>query len=230
MAHVAPLQTGFPFCTAQTTPHAPQLFTSFRVARSQPSLTAALQFAKPVLHVIEHDPFVHLAVPLVESQAAPQPPQFDTSPDVSTSHPFESSPSQSAKGDTHDATLHEPDKHVSLAFGSEQALLQPPHSDTVFSRVSHPSDTSLLQSAKPCAQLATVQAPAAHPAVPLATKQAFPQPPQLPTLVAVSTSQPSEALPLQSASVPLQVEMPQPPATQFAVPARVGHSFVHDPQ
>jgi hypothetical protein len=96
IAQVAPLQTGFPFWTAHTTPHAPQLFTSFLVARSQPSLTAALQFEKPGLHVIEHDPFVHLAVPFVESQAAPQPPQFDASPDVSTSHPFDASPSQSA--------------------------------------------------------------------------------------------------------------------------------------
>jgi hypothetical protein len=80
------------------------LETSFFVDFSQPSPTTALQFAKPELHVMEHVPFTHFGVPLAELHASPQPPQFFVSPEVSVSQPFESTPSQSAKGVTHDAT------------------------------------------------------------------------------------------------------------------------------
>jgi hypothetical protein len=96
IAHVVTLHTGLPFCTAQTAPQAPQLLTSLRVTRSQPSLTAALQFAKPVLHVMEHEPFRHFGVPFVASHASPQPPQLATEFEVSVSQPFDATPSQSA--------------------------------------------------------------------------------------------------------------------------------------
>jgi hypothetical protein len=89
IAHVVLLQTGLPFWTAHTAPHAPQLFTSFRVTRSQPSLTAALQFPKPALHVMLHEPFRHFATPFVASHASPHPPQFEMLLDVSTSHPVD---------------------------------------------------------------------------------------------------------------------------------------------
>jgi len=90
------LHTGLPFCTAQTAPQAPQLRTSFRVTRSQPSLTAALQFANPGLQVMLHEPFKHFATPFVASHASRHPPQFEMLLNVSTSHPFEGAPSQSA--------------------------------------------------------------------------------------------------------------------------------------
>jgi hypothetical protein len=113
--HVVPTQEGVPFCTAHTAPQAPQFATSFLVAFSQPSLTAALQFANPVLHVIEHAPLPHFAVPLVVSQASPHPPQFFRSLEVSVSQPFDTTPSQSANGVMQDATSHEPEMHVPFA-------------------------------------------------------------------------------------------------------------------
>jgi hypothetical protein len=130
----------------------------------------------------------------------------------------------------HDATAQVPERHVSFAFGSTQGFLHAPHSASVFKRVSQPSEMSELQSAKPAVQLPIVHAPAAQPALPFATKHALPHPPQFATLVAVSTSHPSAALPLQSASVPPHVEMPHTPPTQFAVPLTSGQTLVQLPQ
>src|SRR6185503_16497484 len=104
-----------------------------------------------------------------------------------------------------DATAQVPERHVSFAFGKTHGFVHPPHSASVLRRVSQPSEMSALQFANPAAQLAMVQAPAAQPGVPFATKHALPQPPQFATFVAVSISQPSEALPLQSARVPPHV-------------------------
>jgi hypothetical protein len=137
MTHVVPLHAALPFWAAQTAPHAPQLLTSFRVERSHPSLTSALQFAKPALHVIAQEPFEHLGVPFVASHAAPpltafeHAPQLFTSPEVSTSQPLALvglvAASQSANGEMHDATLQVPVRHVSFAFGRLHFVVQSPH-------------------------------------------------------------------------------------------------------
>ena len=133
MTHVVPLHAALPFWTAQTAPHAPQLLTSFRVERSHPSLTSALQLAKPALHVIAQEPLLHFGVPFVASHAAPpltaleQAPQLFTSLEVSISQPFPGFPSQSAYGEMHEATSQMPVRHVSFAFGRLHFVLQSPH-------------------------------------------------------------------------------------------------------
>jgi hypothetical protein len=54
-----------------------------------------------------------------------------------------------------------------------------------------------------------------------------PQAPQLARFVFRFVSQPSAELPLQSPRPVLQLEMPQTPATQFAVPPVDGQTFPH---
>ena len=143
---VVPTHVGAPFCTAHTAPHAPQLLTSSWVARSHPSLTAALQFANPGLHVIVQVPFRHFGTPLVLSHALPHPPQLARSLEVSTSQPSEAVPLQSTKGVTQEAITHAPVAQLAFAWGRAQAFPHVPHDVVVFRRVSQPSPGSELQS------------------------------------------------------------------------------------
>jgi hypothetical protein len=130
----------------------------------------------------------------------------------------------------HDATLHVPVRQVSFEFGRVQVVPQAPQSVRVFSRVSQPSEGSLLQSPKPDVQAWMMHLPAEQVAVPFSVKHALPQPPQFATFVAVSTSHPSVALPLQSARVPPHDEIPHTLETQLAVPLPAGQTFVQLPQ
>jgi hypothetical protein len=80
-------------------------------------------------------------------------------------------------------------------------------------------------------QVATVQLLLVHVDVPFAAKQMVPQAPQLLGLFEVLTSQPSPALPLQSARGAVQLLMPQTPFTQFGCePLPPGQTLPQIPQ
>jgi hypothetical protein len=119
---------------------------------------------------------------------------------------------------------------LALACASEQGLPHVPQSVSVLRRVSQPSLASELQFANPDLHDPTPQTEPLHFAVPFAMKQAFPQPPQFAMSEAVSTSQPSDVLALQSASVPVHADRPQLPPTQFGVPPVVEHVPLQLPQ
>ena len=57
-------------------PQAPQFWTLFVVAVSQPFLGFASQLPKPAAQTIEHDPLVHDAAPWLVLHAFPHVPQF----------------------------------------------------------------------------------------------------------------------------------------------------------
>jgi hypothetical protein len=95
---------------------------------------------------------------------------------------------------------------------------------------SQPSVAFVLQSAKPMLHVPIVHAPATHALVALAALHARPHIPQFVGLVRVSTSQPSDALPLQSAKPALHVN-PHAPAAHVAVAlAGAIHDRPHVPQ
>ncbi len=76
----------------------PQFETVMRVSVSHPFVGLPSQSPKPVLHAATaHTPAVHAAVALGGLQRAPHAPQCEVLVRVSTSQPFEGSPSQSEK-------------------------------------------------------------------------------------------------------------------------------------
>ena len=83
----------------QTRPQAPQFEAEARVSTSHPLVGSPSQSAKPVAQTGTHAPATQ-AFALVEglvAQTRAQAPQFEAEVRVSTSQPFEGSPSQSAK-------------------------------------------------------------------------------------------------------------------------------------
>jgi hypothetical protein len=72
-------------------------------------------------------------------QTDPQPPQFDASVLVFTSHPSPGLPLQSARPPSHEAITHASEPQVPVAEGGSQALPQLPQLLSVSRRVSHPS-------------------------------------------------------------------------------------------
>jgi hypothetical protein len=96
IAQVVPTHVGVPFWTAQTFPQPPQLETLLVVAVSQPSLGLPLQSPYPAAQVPPHIPLVHVGEMWFVLHARPQPPQLVMLEEVSVSHPFAATPSQSA--------------------------------------------------------------------------------------------------------------------------------------
>ena len=93
-----------------------------------------------------------------------------------------------------------PPAHDGVLCGTLQMFEQVPHADVVVVRsTSQPSAGLPLQSAKPALHAAMVQPPLLHAARALARVHAVPQLPQLVVLEPRFASQPSAALPLQSA-------------------------------
>lgn len=108
--------------------HAPQLAVSLRVSASQPFDGSPSQSAKPGSQVYSQRLDVQVAVVWARgAQAIPQPPQWATVRDVSTSQPVDADVSQSAKGAVHIATVQVPFMHDETAFGAMQRLPQVPH-------------------------------------------------------------------------------------------------------
>lgn len=142
-------------------------------------------------------------------------------------------PSQFKNPLSHDATVHDIDVHASVAAKRLHALPQVPQLPTVVVGVSHPLLARPSQFAKPPPQV-TPHAPAAHVAVPFAPLHtAHVAPHRAGSVFTSVASQPSAALPLQSA-VPVgqpTMRTPHTPAVHDAVvPVGAGHTRPHDPQ
>lgn len=142
-----------PFTTTQALPHAPQLAGSVAVAISQPSPISPLQSEKPGAQAATQALATHAAAPLAigEGHATAQLPQCALELDVSVSHPFATSPSQSANVPLQLPIAHVPPTHFEAAFGRLQALPQNPQLCADVRRfVSQPA--TLSQSPKPAGQ------------------------------------------------------------------------------
>jgi hypothetical protein len=111
----------------------------FVVAVSQPFLRSASQLPNPAAHVMLQTPDVQNANPFVESHARPHPPQFFAAVSVFVSHPFATSPSQSAKGGRHEEIVHVPVVQLVFAFGSTHTWPHEPQFKGVERSASQPS-------------------------------------------------------------------------------------------
>src|SRR5438270_14079733 len=89
MRQVPVTQAGVPLFTAHSAPHAPQLLRLLVRLISQPSDTAPLQSAKPVLQTaMRHVPLEQAGAPFGVVHSLPQAPQLLSSPLVLVSHPL----------------------------------------------------------------------------------------------------------------------------------------------
>jgi hypothetical protein len=140
-----PLHPAVPFASTHCRWHAPQLFGSFPMFVSQPSLGLLLQSAKPGLQArMEQVPPVHPAVPCGMLHTWPHVPQLLGSPPVLTSQPFGTRPSQSAKPGLQAAIVHIELEHPPVPLGTTQTMPQPPQSaGLLVVLTSHPSGTCM---------------------------------------------------------------------------------------
>lgn len=159
---------------------------------SQPSAGLPLQLAKPPLQpaTAQRPPLQKLAA-LEREQRAPQPPQFDTSPERVTSQPSAPLPLQSPKPALHATTVHRPPAQTPVPLVGEQRTPQPPQFDPSLTiETSQPFAGLPSQFAKPALQLSIAHRPPAQLAVAFEREHHEPQPPQCMGLVSVETSQP----------------------------------------
>jgi hypothetical protein len=212
-----------------------------------------LQSAKPEAHApIEQLPPAHVAAAFGKLQPAPQVPQFATEVWVLVSQPLVATPSQSAKPARHTEQVPSlPHPRLSAAGQSAseqharhadpQQMVPPPQS--VWLHVP-PAHRSLLHGL-PEAHCESLQQAAHTPppqsrSPPVHTQwpdthacpapHAVPHAPQLFTSLVVSTSQPSEAMALQSAN-PVSHVNPHAPIAHVAVPcATVEQTAPQPPQ
>jgi hypothetical protein len=128
------------------------------------------------------------------------------------------------------ATVHTPDEHAAVAFGSEHAVPHAPQFDTlVWVFVSQPLAPTPSQLPQPATQEGT-QAPAVQVVVPWAFVQAAPQAPQLETLVWVFVSQPLLGLPSQLAYPAAQAPSVHVPPLQDSAALARSHGTPQPPQ
>jgi hypothetical protein len=149
-----------------------------------------------------------------EAHCRPQAPQLLRSLCSAASQPLLGLVSQLAKFSAHAPSAQVPLAQVAAALAKKQGRPQPPQWVVlVVVLVSQPLTASPSQLPKPVLHVFSRHTPPVHATEPLARVQAWPQPPQLARLVEVSTSQPSPALPLQSARPEGQVPraVPQVP-------------------
>jgi len=103
-------------------PHAPQCWTLFAVAASQPLAALPSQLAYPAAHApTPHAPAAHVAVPLAAVHARLHMPQWVSDVRVSTSQPLVAMPSQSAKPALQAPSTHPPAAQVAAALGKLHA-------------------------------------------------------------------------------------------------------------
>jgi len=195
---------------AQRRVQLPQVVGLARLA-SQPLAALESQSAKPALQAATAQaPAVQAGVPLATAQRVEQLPQCVASEPRSTSHPFEASPSQSAKPALQ-VNAHAPAAQDTAAWAlGAHAIPQPPQCSTV-ARVSTSQPLAAMpsQSPRPGSQLPIPHAPAAQAPVALAGAQAVPQAPQWAALTRVSTHPP-----LQQVSPEAQCASVRQPVTQ----------------
>jgi hypothetical protein len=221
--HTPPGQVSVAFARLHTAPQPPQLLRVV-VLVSQPFAGFPSQLAKPAAHTGRHVPAGQLVVPFAFVQAAPHAPQFVVVLS-DASHPFETWVSQLPKPVLH-TMLQAPSEQLAVPFAELHAWPHAPQSATVeLVFVSQPFVGSESQLPHGAVQVPRVHTPETHDSDAFARLHTAPQPPQLARLVFRFVSQPSAELPLQSPRPALQLEMPQTPATQFAVPPVDGQTL-----
>lgn len=229
--HVAPAHFDVPFAAKHAFPHPPQLFASVDEFTSHPFVLVPSQSARGLRHAdTPHTPSVQLGVPPVVVHACPHPPQLSTFFVVSTSHPFDCTPSQSENPALH-VIEQAPSAHAAVALFAEHAALHAEQfAGSASTFASHPSFGSPLQSAHPALQLATAHTPFEHSPFPFAGAQIAPHAPQLAGSRFLFASHPSAGSPLQSPRGARHVSIPHTPALHLAAALVNEHTFPHAPQ
>src|SRR4051812_13156700 len=181
-------------------PQPPQFCVSFEtfVSHFLPSLGTHSAFGNEQ-SLTPHVESEHAAVPTLEVQTLPQPPQFPTLTVMSVSQPSARPLTQSAWFVSH-LMLHAlvAGSHVALPPFAEQWLSQLPHVSGALRFASQPFLASPSQSTKPAVHV-TLQTPSVQTPLPFAGMHLWPQAPQSPGAESVSASQPFDGSPSQSA-------------------------------
>ncbi len=212
-------------------PQAPQLVALVLVFTSQPSATVRLQSSKPLAQAPTTQlPLAQACVEtLARAQRVPQAPQLLGSKLVSVQlpeHTVSPAPQLTAQVP---AVQTCPDAQ---AAEEPVTLHRPQLALSVLRLVSQPLAATPSQSAKPAAHAPSAQLPAAHVAAALGKRHTTPQPPQFEASAARTlTSQPSLAVPLQSAKPALQPPMAQRPlAHALTLALARAHTVPQPPQ
>jgi hypothetical protein len=224
------VQDAEPFALEHTLPQAPQLLVSVSMETSQPFVESPSQLPNPALQdESAHVPVEQSELALARLHTVPHPPQSE-SVVSDVSHPFAATPSQSPNPAEQVAISQTPAVHVADALASEQAFPHAPQLAASASRdVSHPFAGLPSQSSKPAVQVME-HAPPTQEGVPLVLSHASPHPLQFAASLVMSTSQPSEASPLQSARPALQEPTAQAPVLQSPVPPAMVQTAPQVPQ
>jgi hypothetical protein len=133
----------------QGVPHAEQFAALESTLISQPSLGSPLQSAQPELHdAILQTPSEQAGVAWFKAQTFAQPPQFDTSEFVFTSHPSVALVLQFAAPPTHCPSLHTPAWQKAAPFVNSHIFPHAPQFEaSLCVLTSHPVLASWSQSA-----------------------------------------------------------------------------------
>jgi hypothetical protein len=156
MLHVPLPQEAVAFVRAQPMPQAPQSVV-VRSEVSQPFASRPSQSPLPVTHVpMRHTIVLQSATAPARTHAIPQEPQSVVERSE-VSHPFETSPSQSAHPASHITISHVPVAHDPVACTGAQGMPHPPQLIAVLTRVSQPLPVMPSQLPYPGTQSVSVQ-------------------------------------------------------------------------
>ena len=212
-------------------PQAPQLVALVLVFTSQPSAAVRLQSSKPLAQApTTQVPLAQACVEtLARAQRVPQAPQLLGSKLVSVQLP------EHTVSPAPQLTAHVPAVQTwpdAQAAEEPVTLHRPQLALSVLRLVSQPLAATPSQFAKPAAHAPSTQLPAEHVAAALGKRHTTPQPPQFIVSAARTlTSQPSPAVPLQSAKPALHPPMAQRPLTQALTLALArAHTVPQPPQ
>jgi hypothetical protein len=211
-------------------PHAPQLAVSVAVCTSHPGLDA-LQSAKPGSHAVttQRPAPLHRPIPLGKAHMSPQAAQLSTLPST-VSHPFEGSPSQSAKESRHAVNEQAPAEHSPTPFAQAQVTPQAPQLLALERDASQPFAELPSQSSRPASHAMTSQVPVAQEASAVSGgSHASPHNPQWASSERLC-SQPSDGSSLQSAYPTRQDATVQTPPAQLPPALAGAHSTPQAPQ
>jgi hypothetical protein len=208
MAQLPLVQVDAALASMQTLAHAPQLLGSVSTSVSHPSMGVSLQSLNPGLQLaMPQLPAVHLGTPLALEHILEHAPQLFGSVSMSTSHPFEISPSQS-RNPAVQAMPQWSVVHVGVAWGAWGHML--PHIPQLFGSVSrlvtHPLPP---QAAKPGLHAGEPEEdplePAAAPLEPAALEpDPAPLEPDPVPLEPEATAPEPEIMPLDPEAAPLE--------------------------
>ena len=223
------LQPAVALAKLQTVPQEPQLIALVVVLISQPSAAFVLQFAEPLLQMIEHPPLEHSGVPLLAPQTVEQVPQFAMSFLKFVSQPLVTLLSQLPQP-VSQAMPHPPEVHDAVPLVLLQTFGHAPQcARSLFRSASQPSPAKLLQFAHPAKHVVMAQALPEQDDVAWLVLHPRPQPPQFDVFELVLVSQPLTKLLSQSPIGAVQA-MPQVPLLHDGLPPDTLHAFAQVPQ